>query len=124
MGMKDNTNPHIDDKKYDEYEKNLANFIRDVRKDLGIKNLPFVIAETGMHGPTEKHPRAISLMRAQAAVAQYKEFEGNVAFVGTKAFHRPKDVSPSGQGYHWNQNAETYFLIGNGMGKAMIKLLK
>ena len=22
MGMKDNTNPHIDDKKYDEYEKN------------------------------------------------------------------------------------------------------
>src|SRR4051794_24313964 len=32
----------------DEYEKNLANFIRDLRKDLGVKNLPFVIAETGM----------------------------------------------------------------------------
>ena len=40
----------------DEYEKNLANFIRDIRKDLGVKNLPFVIAETGMNGPEEKHP--------------------------------------------------------------------
>ena len=32
----------------DEYEKNMANFIRDIRKDLGVKKLPFVIAETGM----------------------------------------------------------------------------
>ena len=107
----------------DEYEKNLANFIRDIRKDLGVKNLPFVIAETGMSGREEKHPRALSLMRAQAAVAGYEEFKGNVAFVGTKNFWRPKEVSPSGQAYHWNSNAETYFLIGKGMGEAMKKLL-
>jgi len=106
----------------DEYEKNMANFIRDMRKDLGVKNLPFVIAETGMTGPEEKHPRALSLMKAQAAVAEYKEFEGNVAFVGTKAFWREKEVSPSGQGYHWNTNAETYYLIGESMGTAMKKL--
>ena len=36
----------------------MANFIRDVRKDLGVAKLPFVIAETGMSGPSEKHPRA------------------------------------------------------------------
>jgi alpha-galactosidase len=106
----------------DEYEKNMANFIRDIRKDLGVKDLPFVIAETGMSGREETHPRALSLMRAQAAVAEYPEFKGNVAFVGTKDFYRPKEVSPSGQAYHWNSNAETYFLIGNGMGEAMIKL--
>jgi alpha-galactosidase len=106
----------------DEYEKNLANFIRDVRKDLGVKNLPFVIAETGMSGPEEKHPRALSLMKAQAAVAEYPEFKGNVAFVGTKAFWRDKDVSPTGQAYHWNTNAETYYLIGEAMGNAMKKL--
>jgi len=99
-------------------------FIRDIRKDLGAENLPFVIAETGMHGPTETHPRALSLMAAQAAVAKYDEFKGNVAFVGTKAFYRPKEESPSGQGYHWNSNAETYFLIGDAMGKAMKKLCK
>jgi len=106
----------------DEYETNLANFIRDVRKDLGVKSLPFVIAETGMSGHEEFHPRALSLMRAQAAVAKYDEFKGNVAFVGTKDFFRPKEVSPSGQAYHWNTNAETYFLIGNGMGEAMRRL--
>jgi len=106
----------------DEYEKNMANFIRDIRKDLGVKDLPFVIAETGMSGREETHPRALSLMRAQAAVAEYPEFKGNVAFVGTKDFYRPKEVSPSGQAYHWNSNAETYFLIGHGMGEAMIKL--
>ena len=106
----------------DEYEKNMANFIRDVRKDLGVKDLPFVIAETGMTGPEEKHPRALSLMKAQAAVAEYKEFKGNVAFVGTREFWREKDVSPNGQGYHWNSNAETYYLIGEAMGNAMKKL--
>jgi alpha-galactosidase len=106
----------------DEYEKNMANFIRDIRKDLGVKNLPFVIAETGMTGPEEKHPRALSLMKAQAAVAEYEEFKGNVAFVGTKSFWRDRAVSPSGQGYHWNTNAETYYLIGEAMGNAMRQL--
>ena len=106
----------------DEYEKNMANFIRDIGKDLGVKNLPFVIAETGMSGPEEKHPRALALMKAQAAVAEHKEFLGNVAFVGTKAFWRTEAVSPSKQGYHWNTNAETYYLIGEAMGHAMKKL--
>jgi alpha-galactosidase len=106
----------------DEYEKNMANFIRDVRKDLGVKDLPFVIAETGMSGPEEKHPRALSLMKAQAAVAGYAEFKGTVAFVGTKEFWRDQAVSPSGQAYHWNTNAECYYLIGEAMGHAMKKL--
>jgi hypothetical protein len=103
----------------DEYESNMANFIRDVRKDLGAPNLPFVIAETGMTGPTEKHPRALSLMTAQAAVAERPEFRGNVAFVSTRSFWRDKELSPNNQGYHWNSNAETYYLIGEAMGKAM-----
>lgn len=106
----------------DQYEKNLANFIRDLRKDLGVKDLPFVIAETGMTGPEEKHPRALALMKAQAAVAEDKAFQGTVAFVGTRKFWREKDVSPTGQGYHWNTNAETYYLIGEAMGTAMKKV--
>ncbi len=107
----------------DAYEANMANFIRDIRKDLDAPKLPFVIAETGMSGRAEKHPRALSLMKAQAAVAKHKEFRGNVAFVGTKDFFRPKDQSPNGQAYHWNSNAETHYLIGDGMGKAMLNLL-
>ena len=65
----------------------------------------------------------LSLMKAQAAVAEHPEFQGNVAFVGTKPFWRPQEQSPSGQGYHWNFNAETYYLIGEAMGEAMKKLL-
>ncbi len=122
FGWHQGWNDRINQSFNDEYEKNLANFIRDVRRDLGVKELLFVIAETGMSGHEEKHPRALSLMRAQAAVADYEEFKGNVAFVGTKDFFRPKEISPSGQAYHWNSNAESYFLIGNAMGKAMVEL--
>ncbi len=122
FGWHQGWNDRVNQAYNDEYEKNMANFIRDIRKDLGAKNLPFVIAETGMSGKEEKHPRALSLMKAQAAVAEYKEFQGNVAFVGTRDFWREKEVSPSGQAYHWNTNAETYYLIGEAMGIAMKKL--
>ena len=123
FGWHQGWNDRIDDKFNGEYEKNMANFIRDVRKDLKTPNLPFVIAETGMSGLEEKHPRALSLMKAQAAVAEYPEFKGNVAFVGTRAFWRSQEESPSGQGYHWNTNAETYYLIGEAMGRAMMALM-
>lgn len=107
----------------DEYESNMAHFIRDIRRDLQAPGLPFVIAETGMSGEQERHPRALSLMKAQAAVAEYPEFRGNVAFVGTKKFYRAPEDSPLKQEYHWNGNAETYYLIGEGMGRAMLGLL-
>ena len=122
IGWHQGWNDRVNQAANDEYEKNLANFIRDIRKDLGAKDLPFVIAETGMHGPDESHPRALSLMAAQAAVAKYDEFKDNVAFVKTQSFYGPKEEYPSGQGYHWNSNAETYFLIGDAMGRAMKKL--
>ena len=77
-----------------------------------------------MCGREDKHPRALSLMKAQAAVAEYPGFKGNVDFVETKDFWRAAEVSPANQGFRWNRNAETYFLIGNGMGEAMMKLLK
>jgi len=123
FGWHQGWNDRINDKFNAEYEENMCHFIRDIRKDLGVPALPFVIAETGMTGPDEKHPRALSLMKAQAAVAERPEFQGNVAFVGTKAFWRAKEISPSGQGYHWNTNAETYYLIGAAMGEAMKRLL-
>jgi alpha-galactosidase len=123
LGWHQGWNDRVNQAFNDAYEENLANFVRDIRKDLGVPNLPFVIAETGMSGWEEKHPRALSLMKAQAAVAEHDEFRGNVAFVGTRDFYRPKEASPSGQAYHWNSNAETYYLIGEAMGKAMLRLM-
>jgi hypothetical protein len=70
--------------------------------------------------------KARSLVEAQLAMgdfAKYPEFEGNVAGVDTRGFWRESDVSPSSQGYHWNFNAETYFLLSDGMGREMIRLI-
>lgn len=124
FGWHQGWNDRINDKFNAEYEANLAHFIHDIRKDLGAPAMPFVIAETGMNGPEEKHPRALSLMKAQAAVAERAEFKGTVAFVGTKAFWRPETESPKSEGYHWNANAETYYLIGEAMGQALLKLTR
>ena len=123
FGWHQGWNDRINDKFTTEYETNMTHFINDMRKDLGVPALPFVIAETGMTGPGEKNPRALSLMKAQAAVAEHPEFKGNVAFVSTRAFWRPEDQSPNKQGYHWNSNGETYYLIGESMGEAMKRLL-
>ena len=105
-----------------EYEKNMANFIRDVRKALGVKGLPFVIADSGFGGVNQKVARRLGIVKAQNAVAAYDEFKGNVFTVRTQGFFRPKDQSPGGHGYHWNENALTYFLIGEAMGAEMLKL--
>ncbi|MEI6078318.1 MAG: sialate O-acetylesterase [Verrucomicrobiota bacterium] len=124
FGWHQGWNDRINEKFNAEYETNMTYFIQDMRKDLGAPGLPFVIAETGMTGPEEKNPRALSLMKAQAAVAEHPEFKGNVAFVSTRAFWRPEDQSPNKQGYHWNSNAETYYLIGEAMGQAMKNLIE
>lgn len=105
----------------DEYETNLANFTRDVREDLGVKDLTFVSAESGMSGPAGKHTRALASMKSRA-VEEYEEFKLTVAFVGTKAFWPDKDVSPSSQGFRWNANADMHYLIGDAMGGAMTRL--
>jgi len=107
-----------------EYEKNMANFIRDVRKDLGVPKLPFVIANSGFGGWKQRVGRRLGVMKAQAAVVEYPEFNGNVICVETRDFFRPPEDSPTRFGYHWNHNAETYFRIGDAMGKAMIRLLR
>ncbi|HMS54335.1 MAG TPA: sialate O-acetylesterase [Fimbriimonadaceae bacterium] len=104
-----------------EYEKNMTNFIRDIRKDLGVR-MPFVIAETGMGGWAERNRDALALMKAQSAVAKVKDFKGNVGFVPTRNYWREKHLSPSAQDYHWNSNAETYCLIGEAMGREMLRL--
>lgn len=105
------------------YEKNMVNFIKDIRKDLGIPNLPFVIGGSGFGGWEQKNVRRLMISAAQKAAAEREEFKGNVMYVETRPFFRSREISPHGFGYHWNGNAETYYLIGDGMGKSMVELL-
>jgi hypothetical protein len=106
-----------------EYEQNLANLIRDARKDLNAPGLPFVIGE--LTGPWVEAPGEwATLRKAQAAAAARPEFRDNVLFVETHDFVRKPEDSPNpGHGHHEFGNAETYFLVGDALGQGMKKLL-
>ncbi len=65
-------------------------------------------------------------MNAQLAMADFEKYpghEGNVDVIDTRDFWRDAAVSPVNQGFHWNQNGETFFLIGKSMGDLMVDLL-
>lgn len=79
---------------YDLYSTLLAQFIRDVRKDLSAPNLPFVIGVMGVGGPIEKYPpdqqryKGIhqNFRLAMTAPAVLTEFKGNVVNVLTEQY--------------------------------------
>ena len=127
------------------YEKNMANFIRDVRKEFKTPEMPFVIGQMGNGGTVEElkedSPRAI-IKKAQAAVAEYPEFKGNVHCVQTdKYWDMDAHAIYTGPG-GWSKNIDKWRQFGNdrpyhylgspwffaqagtGFGEAMLKLLK
>jgi hypothetical protein len=113
------------------YEKNLACLIRDLRQDLNAPKLPVVVA-ANRHGNLEAGRPAKLVHEAQVAVgdpAKYPEFAGNVATIDTTPFFRTQDQSPGFGRRHkkfderFNSNAESFLLIGEAAGKAMISLL-
>jgi hypothetical protein len=105
-----------------EYEQNLVNLIKDLRKDLNAPNLPVVIGE--LTGPWVKaEGQWAAIRKAQADAAAHPEFKGTVTFVETHDFVRKPEDSPCpGHGHHEFANAETYFLVGNALGEGMKKL--
>lgn len=124
FGWHQGWNDRINQVANDAYYENMVRFIQDVRRDLGVPKLPFVIATTGMSGWDETHPRALSLMEAQLAVGDYPDFRGQVKVIDTRDFWRDVEDSPANQSYHWNRNAESYFLIGKSMGESMMEILE
>lgn len=115
-------NDRVNQAANDEYQSNCVNLINDIRAEFNQPDLPFIIATTGMAGWEESHPRALSLMNAQLAVpSDPRLLEPNHVFsVDTRDYYRDAASSPSNQGYHWNTNAETYLLIGDGLALAML----
>jgi len=107
-------NDMIDGEATAQYEENFANLVKDLRKEFSVPEMPFVIAETGNCGN-------MKFRKAQEAAAKRAEFKGTGRFVPTADCIRSE---PSfGGGYHWHGNAESYFLIGDKMGKAMAELV-
>jgi autotransporter-associated beta strand protein len=109
-----------------EYESNLVNLIKDVRAAVGVPKLPVSIGNTGM----DVYPNdagALTVIAAQAAVANPTKhpelFAGTVSTVETRPFNYGVQLGASSEGYHWYWNAESYFNIGESMGKAMMSMI-
>ena len=108
------------------YEQNLVNLIKSLRYDFNAPNAPFVLATIGFDGWKLKEP-GLTIANAQLAMNDAKkhpEFAGNVKCVESRDFWKDASVSPTGAGYHYNGNAETYMEVGTALGSAMAELLK
>lgn len=108
-----------------EYEGHLVNLIKDLRKDLKAPEMRAAVATVGFggHNISDEY---MEILKAQLAVGDPKkhpEFAGKVASVDTRDFWREAHESPTGVGYHYNKNAETYMLVGDALGRAMAELL-
>jgi alpha-galactosidase len=70
---------------YTKYGVWMADFIRDVRKDLGAPKMPFVIGVLGVGGVNAKGS-TVSFHKAMTAPSLLPEFKGNVIAVPTAPF--------------------------------------
>jgi hypothetical protein len=84
--------------------------------------MPVAIANTGMaNAPTGPG----SLIEAQGNVsdpAKHPEFAGTVATVDSRPFDYGEALGVRNEGYHWNWNSESYYYIGEGLGKAIMAM--
>jgi hypothetical protein len=102
------------------YADHLVNLVKDVRKEFKLPRLPVIIGELGNGGPNAKGSMLALRQAQKAGSAKIK----NALFVETSSCARPSKLSPNtSHGHHWFGNAESYFLIGDKLGKGMLKLL-
>ena len=71
--------------RFAKYSEWMADFIRDVRKDLNVPKMPFVIGVMGVGG-MNANENTMAFREAMAAPASLPEFKGNVIAVQTAPF--------------------------------------
>jgi len=106
------------------YEQNLVKLIESWREEFKAPDAPWAIATVGFGGH-EMSENYVKILEAQMAVAdpqRHPELAGTVTTVDIRDFWRKVEVSPRNQGYHYNRNAETYMLVGDALGRGMVKL--
>jgi len=109
-----------------EYERNLANLIRDIRREFAAYGTPMVsVPVSGLDSWQGHVERRNGIIQAQFNVTQDAEFRSNVAATETRGFVRFFDETGGAcnQGYHFNCNGESYFYLGTVAGQAMSSLL-
>jgi methionine-rich copper-binding protein CopC len=108
------------------YEENLVNLIQSFRSEFNASGAPFVVGTVGFGGGGyDPGSSADTIFDAQLAVGDptlHPEFAGTVKSVDTTPFWRPLSESPGNQSFHYNNNGETYTLVGDAFGRAMLEL--
>lgn len=106
----------------EQYEKNLVQLIKALRKDFDAPDAKFVCATLGQ---TNKGAGGNDgkILEAQLAVdgesGKYPQFKGNVATVYSNPL-----CHGGASNSHYGGNAETYMDVGEAMGKAMVEMLE
>lgn len=132
-------NDMVNDTYAAEYSENMKHFIKDVRKDLGKPELPFVIAALGTNGSKPAEGGMLAVREAQLSMAEVPEFKGNVKAFRTDVMvdKAAEEIFPkwkedqeawkkvgSERPYHYFGSGIWYTRIGHGMGESMIGLMK
>ncbi len=120
-----------------QYADNLTHFIRDVRRDLGAPELPFVIGVMGQNGSKEPKGAMLVIQEAQLGVAQLEEFRDTVRAVRTDELvdRAAEELYPSWKeqteewnrtgsdhGYHYLGSLIWFSRIGKALGEAVVEL--
>lgn len=123
----------------DEYAANMANFIRDVRKELKSPKLPFVIGLMGQNGFKEAQGNMALVKAAQLSMNDIAAFKGNVKAIPTDVYWDKKadaayptwrdnfeawEKIGSDRPYHYLGSTITFSKIGRAFGEAMLELRK
>ena len=121
-------NDMLDASHHATYGQNLANLLRDLRRDLGVPDLPMIVGELGQSGPEDQIPeryraKHMSFRAQQESVSKMPEFRDTVRYVKTSPFIVTDGPQFDG-GYHYRGRADTFFNIGNAFGEAMLELLR
>lgn len=140
QGFNDKVNKTLRENQYADYTKWLAVFIKDVRHDLGVPEMPFVIGELSTGGI----PARGDFQVAQANTAKLDDLKSTVAFVPTAEYYDTKAHELFLKGYwkgtdeekaqwravgndrpyHYLGSGKTYYLKGVAFGDAILKLQK
>jgi hypothetical protein len=109
------------------YEQNMATFINAIRAEFSAPTAPVALATIGFGGWSLAEP-GLSVANGQLAVSgengNYPAFAGNVLSVESRNYWRELTDSPGTQDFHYNNNAETYMLVGDALGRAMVNLIE
>jgi hypothetical protein len=109
------------------YGETMKNFISDLRSDLGVPNLPFVIATPGMPccgsaGPSYTHYSYVELGQLNTP-----NVTNNVSVVDMRGGYQGVTFNPDpaqspndSWGWHYHQNAKTYVDMGLALAHAFI----